>query len=313
MSDLLETTPYDEVPTFFPAGDVAAFGIHTLPRGHPVRSGVLILSGGMAGTSTVGRNRMFVRLCRRLAGEGLGSMRFDYHGIGESMGGVEAFRLDAQQPFVDDIVGAARFLERQGIEHLVLVGKCFGSRMALAAAPALDRLEGVVLIGAPVRDFATRERTVTKLAAELSVWDHVRRALRPVSIRSLRQARRRKVYARIARAKVRALAAKVRGDRGPVGGGESRWISPGFVDPLESLVERETPVQLIYGDEDEFYEEFQQAIQEHARLRRLVESTLVEVTIVAGRVGDFVHLQAQDETLDAVCTWIRRNRAFASR
>lgn len=305
----MEADAGEEIPAFFPAGDETLFGILTLPRG-AVRTGVLIASGGLAGTSTVGRNQMFVRLNRRLSAEGLATMRFDYHGIGESTGVVEEFRLDAQQPFVTDIVGAARFFQTQGIGGLVLVGKCFGSRMALASTSSIERLQGVVLIGAPVRDFARRERTTTKLAAEYSAWDYLRRALRRSTLLALRDPRKRKSYLRVAKAKLMAMRRQVKDRGNPTAQTEPRWVSPGFIKPLEALAERDVPIQLIYGVEDEFYEEFERASKQHERLRRLVEHPLVQVTTVPGRVGDFVQPEVQEAMLDAVCGWIRQRNVL---
>lgn len=305
MTDTVETTAYD-VPAFFPAGHETLFGVFCRAAATKLDgTGVLISSGGLTGTSTVGRNQMFVRLARRLASTGVHSLRFDYHGIGESTGVLDEFRLDADQPFVDDILGACHWMQGQGVERLVLLGKCFGSRMALSAAVSVGRLDGLVLIGVPVRDFGTGERAVTRLATELSVMDYVRRSLRPEVIRRLGDARHRKAYLRAATAKARVLTARLSGrsrsSDGPL------WISPNFVRPLEALVARAVPVQLVYGVEDEFYKDFQKASQ-HDPLRAILERAgdSLTVTTTPGQVRGFVQADVQDTIVDAACEWIFR-------
>ncbi len=304
MRDTVQTTAYD-VPAFFPAGEESLFGIFSGPSAKVDSPGVLISSGGLTGTSTVGRNQMFVRMAQRLASTGLHSLRFDYHGIGESTGVLDEFRLDADQPFVDDILGACRWMQGQGVARLVLLGKCFGSRMALSAAVSVEALDGVVLIGVPVRDFGSGERAVTRLATELSLWDYVRRGLRLKTIRRLSHARHRKAYIRAATAKARVLTAR-RSQRtqSPDGLG---WVSPNFIRPLEALVARGVPLQLVYGVEDEFYKDFQQASQ-HEPLRAILEraGSLVEVATTPGQVRGFVQAGVQAAIVETACEWIAR-------
>lgn len=293
-------------PVFFPAGQETVFGIYTRPVPDHLDLAVLISSGGLTGTSTVGRNQMFVRMAQRLAADGLPSLRFDYHGIGESTGVLEEFRLEVTQPFSDDIVGAAACLARHGHHRSILLGKCFGSRMALSSAALLDGLEGVVLIGAPVKDFGKGERAVTRLASEVSIRDGVRRVLQPAFLRGLADQRRRKTLARAAKAKLRALSGRLPGRTSPAARQDLQGVSRRFLEPLEALLERGIPVQLVYGREDDFYREFLQASQ-HGRLARLLadHAELIEVSLTPGQVRGFVQCEVQDAIIDAACSWIR--------
>ncbi|HWH36050.1 MAG TPA: alpha/beta fold hydrolase [Acidimicrobiales bacterium] len=301
------TTAVEHIPVFFPAGTETLFGVYTRPVHSPRDVAVLISSGGLTGTSTVGRNQMFVRLAQRLAADGFPALRFDYHGIGESTGVLDEFRLDAAEPFVDDIVGAGRRVHDLGARRQVLLGKCFGSRMALSAAAALDHLDAVVLIGAPVRDFGKGERAVTRLADQVSIWDGIRRVLRPAFLRGLTDQRRRKTLVRAARAKARALSSRIPGQATPAARQSSDGVSRRFIEPLEALMARGVPVQLIYGRDDDFYREFLAASQRGRLARLLAEHAgLVEITVTPGQVRGFVQCEVQDAIIDAACTWIAR-------
>lgn len=140
---------HEDAPFFFPAGEEMLFGVLTRPTGEANGTTVTMLTGGGYLTSTH-RNRMYVRLSRRLAALGYHTLRFDYHGTGESTGSARQFHID--EPFVEDLAGAIGWLEGQGLSRHVLVGSCFGSRTALACSPQIPGLERLVLLSPPARD-----------------------------------------------------------------------------------------------------------------------------------------------------------------
>lgn len=151
-----DTGGWRSEPVFFPAGGERLFGVFTAPSGDAHGTAVTMLTGGGYITSTH-RNRLYVRLARRLAGLGYHSMRFDYRGTGESTGTIDGFLLD--QPFVEDVLGAVEWVEGQGVVRHVLVGSCFGARTALAAADHVSGLDSAVLLSAPVRDIRYEKMT----------------------------------------------------------------------------------------------------------------------------------------------------------
>jgi pimeloyl-ACP methyl ester carboxylesterase len=87
------------------------------------------------------------RICKQLAAEGIGMLRFDNIGLGDSEGdwGDGSFTHK-----VADTVQAADFLREQGHRVDLLVGHSFGGAAALAAARSVPDLRAVVSIGAPV-------------------------------------------------------------------------------------------------------------------------------------------------------------------
>lgn len=86
------------------------------------------------------------RICRQLAAEGIGMLRFDNLGLGDSEGdwGNGSFSHK-----VDDTVQAARFMADRGTPPDLLVGHSFGGSAVLAAAHRVEGLGAVATIGAP--------------------------------------------------------------------------------------------------------------------------------------------------------------------
>lgn len=121
---------FEEFPVFVPAGGERLCAVVCAPAGEIRDLGVLLLTG--ANMTRTHRNGMWVRAARALAGEGFTSVRFDYHGNGDSTGTAS---FDLEQPFDEDVNAVADFLRRAtGIRHLAVVATCFGARTAMAVA-----------------------------------------------------------------------------------------------------------------------------------------------------------------------------------
>ena len=86
------------------------------------------------------------RICKQLASEGIGMLRFDNLGLGDSEGdwGDGSFSHK-----VDDTAQAVRFMEGTGRGVRLLVGHSFGGAAVIAAAHLVDTVRAVVSIGAP--------------------------------------------------------------------------------------------------------------------------------------------------------------------
>jgi putative redox protein len=86
------------------------------------------------------------RICKGLAAEGVGMLRFDNLGLGDSEGdwGDGSFTNK-----VSDTVRAAQFLAERGTPVELLVGHSFGGAAVLAAAAEIPGVRAVVTIGAP--------------------------------------------------------------------------------------------------------------------------------------------------------------------
>lgn len=85
------------------------------------------------------------RISRALADKGIGVLRFDFTGLGESEGDfVQGLSSDIQ-----DIISAAEAMSGRGMTPNLLVGHSFGGAAVLAAANSLPEVRAIAVIGAP--------------------------------------------------------------------------------------------------------------------------------------------------------------------
>jgi alpha-beta hydrolase superfamily lysophospholipase len=86
------------------------------------------------------------RICKQLASEGIGMLRFDNLGLGDSEGDWADGSFSHK---VDDTAQAARFMNDSGRSVRLLVGHSFGGAAVIAAAHQVQSVRAVASIGAP--------------------------------------------------------------------------------------------------------------------------------------------------------------------
>lgn len=91
-------------------------------------------------------NLAAVRIARTLAGQGIGVLRFDFAGIGESEG---AFSETSFASNVQDIVAACGAMAERGWPVSLAVGHSLGGAAVLAAAGQCSTVRAVATINAP--------------------------------------------------------------------------------------------------------------------------------------------------------------------
>lgn len=87
-----------------------------------------------------------VKITRALADHGIGVLRFDFTGLGESEGDFEDTDFSSN---IDDLVAAAAFMAEHYQAPSLLVGHSFGGAAVLHAADRLDSVRAVATVGAP--------------------------------------------------------------------------------------------------------------------------------------------------------------------
>ena len=93
-------------------------------------------------------------ISRTLASFGLGVLRFDFTGIGESEGDFGDTTFSSN---VDDLVAAADWLRKHHQAPQLLVGHSLGGAAVLVAAHRIDEVSAVATIGAPCRPSHVRK------------------------------------------------------------------------------------------------------------------------------------------------------------
>lgn len=294
-----------EIPMFLASDDGTLFGILTRPPADDglERGAITVVSLPGGGTPLgMNVNALSVRLSRRLAGEGLHTFRLDYHGSGDSTGASDRFHLAT--PFTDDASTVLEALRARGLGPFVLVGDCFGGRTALAIAErtAEEDILAIVLISAPIRDFEFGERMVTSIAAEPGIWPMIRRSMRVRHLKGLFSSEQRRLAKALVTEKLQALSSP----RAGRSTSDSRYrISANFTRGFECLRRRRTPTLVVYGQDEDLFDEF-------SRQRAMLADTIddpdarIELVTVPGTLHGFTELAAQDRVLDLVAGWITR-------
>lgn len=87
------------------------------------------------------------RICKQLAEDGIGMLRFDALGLGDSEGdwGDGSFTVK-----VNDVIRACEFMTEQGTPADILVGHSFGGAAVIAAARQSPGVRAVATVGAPM-------------------------------------------------------------------------------------------------------------------------------------------------------------------
>jgi putative redox protein len=116
-------------------------GLVDLPVGEPRGWGVFA-HGFTLGKDSPAASRM----CKQLASEGIGMLRFDNLGLGDSEGdwGDGSFSHK-----VADTVRAVEFMNDSGREVRLLVGHSFGGAAVIASAHECETVAAVASVGAP--------------------------------------------------------------------------------------------------------------------------------------------------------------------
>lgn len=86
------------------------------------------------------------RIARQLAAHGYAVLRFDFTGLGHSEGDFANTNFSSN---VEDLLAAARFVEREYAPPDLLIGHSLGGAAVIAAASALPGIRAVATLGAP--------------------------------------------------------------------------------------------------------------------------------------------------------------------
>ena len=276
------TPAFSETLHFLDQLNGPRFAVVTHPVSAPTGTGVLLCNGGwFAGNWNF--NRMYVTLARYLAEQGHTVVRFDWYGTGESPGFVSRFKLS--EPYCEDVLGAAALLA--GSDRIVGAGVCFGAASLLCAANKLDRLEGIVLVGAVVPGSSLRTPV-----RQIGAGRALRSILQPATFGGWSDPYTRRLFFKWFRVRLRAFLQRVgRHDR------RARVSSDQhpMVVQIETLAKIGTRIQFLYGKDDSNLAAFSRP-----PLLSLTDFENVRVEVVPFDVASSSSLAAQEETSRAI-------------
>ena len=140
----LRTDTWREDPVQF-GTDTTLFGVRCRPTAPSDRPAVLFVNHGS--NHHIGWARMFVQLARRLADQGVTSLRMDVAGIGDSPAhaGQEENQL-YYRGSQRDVYAALDWLQQQGYSQCAVVGHCAGAYLGFYSAKHDSRISNLVLL-----------------------------------------------------------------------------------------------------------------------------------------------------------------------
>jgi pimeloyl-ACP methyl ester carboxylesterase len=160
----------NQFPLFVEAGNDHVASVLTVPEDNP--RGVVITLPGTGRHDLIG-STMCAHLSQRLVERGLAHVRLDYAGVGDSPGLVPTWVLSdvgAASQQARAVLGVVT--EALGVRRFVVVGACYGSRVALSLVSDPDCC-GAVCLATPVLDHGGFAR-VSRGVGERTVFSYVR-------------------------------------------------------------------------------------------------------------------------------------------
>jgi pimeloyl-ACP methyl ester carboxylesterase len=126
--------PLEETACFLGA-DARIFGMVTAPAGTPEESDPEVVFVNVAYERHIGVGRQWTDLARTLAGDGVGSIRVDHSGVGDS-GVAPGQRVDTfyDPAWIEDLPEVAREIGGDGTRPVIGVGLCSSAMSVLEAA-----------------------------------------------------------------------------------------------------------------------------------------------------------------------------------
>ncbi len=151
----MKLTPEGAVETPFWFGP-GLFGVLSRPASDTTDQVLLIGNGGR--DPHYGAARQNVDFARYLAKHGIACLRFDFAGLGDSIGppGKENLLTHTFSDRLPDIRAALDALEKQGFRRFGMLGLCSGAYHAFHAALADPRLSRLLLVNLPLFQLPTR-------------------------------------------------------------------------------------------------------------------------------------------------------------
>ena len=182
---VLDLPRCQEAPVRFGPAD-RLFGVFCRPLGQASDMAVVIVNSGLHPHYGVGR--FAVEFARRLAADGIASLRMDFAGVGDSLG--PPGQEDELSPLfaadrTADIRAAIGVLQNRGFHRFALHGNCAGAFHAYRCALAEPKVGTLLLLNMPI--FEWQEGDTVEAAG--------RRLVRPSHY--LRQLTRRSGWARL--------------------------------------------------------------------------------------------------------------------
>jgi len=297
-------SPYEERPVVFDCNGSELIGIVAIPKAAPCHHvGVVVLVGGPQ--YRAGSHRQFTLLCRHLAEQGIASLRFDYHGLGDSDGppalGVEGVE--------DDLRAAidAFALAVPTATGVVLWGLCGAASASALYAESDARVTGLVMLNPWVRTEEGLAKTRLRhyylgRMADPAFWARIARG--DVAVASAVGSFGASVLKAVGWGRGSASTSASHAPEGIGAAPVEHESLPARM--LNSLQQRKLPTLVVLsGDTDLTANEFRQVAGGSAASRRWMNSPGVECHEIEGSNHTFARAEWRDRVAAVTTRWVK--------
>ena len=305
-------TGLPHVVTFPNQSGLTLVGVVHEPEPHAPRRdvGVILLSPGVK--MRVAPQRLYLRIAEMLTGIGFTVLRFDFYGLGDSEGTVN-------EPLLKDLYGSIQvgryigdtrdaikwFQRTYGFRSVIVGGLCGGAITGLLAAAEEPAVCGVLGYGVPVMlDSSTADPRRYMTAGQLS----------SIRAKYLAKLRNPSAWLRVFTFKTdfRLLWKSLRKSRSKKPSTSSDAApppdnaNPCFPKALFKVLDRSTPVLLLFSGADRLYAEFNEKFLTRHGEAFAARAAHVDVRVVESANHVFTFREWQDDMLRETEQWLTR-------
>lgn len=256
------------------------------------KTAVLLLNSGLI--HHVGPGRLYTRLARRLATNGLDTIRFDLSGIGDSIARpdhLSIYQIATQEP-----IEVMDYLQRRGFTRFVLAGICSGAYCAFKTALLDSRVVGTVLIN--FQD-DTANHDLANQAWARRYWQNS--LFRVDAWKNLLTGKVN--YQRLLSTLGKGVKTKIGTPQNSSGKANE---TPSFSDEMDTLLARNVSIMMLMSGLD-ISQEFLKVLMGD-KLKDYQQHSQIEFHTINGADHLFTNQQHQQQFLDVVSGWIAKNQ-----
>jgi pimeloyl-ACP methyl ester carboxylesterase len=268
--------------------------------GSPSAPGCIVVGGAGTGGSTKA-DGFFVRVTRAVAATGYDVARFDWHGIGNSLGHVNRFSLKA--PYTGDVRAVADVFIGEG-RQLVMAGFCYGSRAVMEVAQEIEDVVGLVLVSYPMPQQLSNKEWAAK---KVGMGRALVMAAKPAVLRGWFDRRSRRLYLKWIRLRLERIRNRKIRRNGVAASGQDRVETmESLAGKITRLTDRGVRIRFVYGEGDKQLEPFRQAMVGPLSQAFHVETGLIEVETAPGDLYGWTTVSAQERAIGIVADFARQ-------
>jgi alpha/beta superfamily hydrolase len=267
--------------------------------GSPLSPGFVVVAGAGRGGSTKA-DGVFVRVARSVAAAGYDVIRFDWHGIGNSLGDVPRFSKGA--PYTGDVRAMTDFLAEEG-RSVALAGFCYGSKAVIAAADQIENLIGLVLVAHPMPHQPKNRHWA---ARKVGFGRALTLAFKPAVARGWFDQRSRRLYLKWIRIRFEDTKSRLAGNsRKSVDGNREESLST-LANKLDGLLQRGVRVRFVYGEGDPQLHLFRDAAAGPLKDVITRGGDMIEVVATDGDLYGWRTIEAQERAIAVIADFASR-------